>query len=267
MLSVTEHVATLSYVERSDILTQILLVFGNYVRVNYSQVLPNLTFVNFASFLETMQKPLPIKFSSQDNLIGRVNADRFVRLLDTYRRGVYDLSGVLGSLSREKNIPKFVQQLNNSVQFYLKNRIEEVPFLTHLVSRRQRFGSYRNTLTGSFGCSTIMTLEQVTYQLDYLFQATRSTPLRKESIMVEFSRFRSKMLAEYFSDWLEIWKYAFRCGLTEVVDNNLASTSGRVIYEKLHVSKLYFRDDVKRLNDVMELERMVQKHLTTFKLD
>ena len=166
MLSVTEHVATLSYVERSDILTQILLVFGNYVRVNYSQVLPNLTFVNFASFLETMQKPLPIKFSSQDNLIGRVNADRFVRLLDTYRRGVYDLSGVLGSLSREKNIPKFVQQLNNSVQFYLKNRIEEVPFLTHLVSRRQRFGSYRNTLAGSFGCSTIMTLEQVTYQFE-----------------------------------------------------------------------------------------------------
>ena len=276
LLSVTEQVTTLSSEERCDILTQILSISAVYAVVNFSQVLPSLSFINFANFMETMPKPLPIKYSPQYKLMGRINADRFVRLLDTYKRGTYDLSDVLNFLSSDvlnffysdKIPPKFVRELNldNSVKFYLDNRLEEVSLIRQLTYGRHGFGYFFRAPAGSDGCSTLLALEQVTYQMNYLFHATQPAPLLKESILVGFARFRGSALAEYVRDWLDIWKLSFSSGFTEVVDFQVASNNLDAVYEKLLVLKIYFKSHAKRMAQVLELEKKFEDLVATFQL-
>ena len=268
LISVTEHVTNMTSDQRCDILTHVLSVTSNYMWANVQKILPNFAFVNFANFVETMQHPKPIKYSPHYSLVGRINADRFVRLMETYQRGVYDLSDVLNYIVSDEIPRKFVRKLklDNSVQFYLKNRIEEVPLLEHLTSGRHGFGYFLEKATGAHGFSTLLALEQVTYQIKSLFRTTPHTLLLNEPILEGYSRLRSSELTEYNLSWLDIWKSAFSCGLTEVVDFQVGPKTLSTICEKLRLLKLYCRNNEKRMTDVLELERKLEKHITTFKL-
>ena len=266
MISVTEHVTNLKDEEWLDMISQVLTVMGNYVYLNYSQVVASHSFVSFANFMETMQLPQPINYTPQFNLMGIINADRFVRLLDTYRRGAYDLSDALKYLTSYENPLKIVPslKLDNSVQFYLNNRIEEVPFLKRLKDGRHKFGSFLSSPAGSRESKILLAMEQVTYQLNYLFRTTSPTPFLKESILEGFSRLKYTALDERTRDYLDLWKFAFSCGLTDVVEFMVASENYICIYEeKLRLLKLYFRNDPKRMAAILELGKKAEKLTTT----
>ena len=73
-------------------------------------------------------------------------------------------------------------------------------------------------------------------------------------------------MTEYNLSWLGIWKSAFSYGLTEVVDFQVGPKTLSTIGEKLRLLKLYVRNNEKRMTDVLELEKKLEKHITTFKL-
>ena len=268
MISVTEHVFNLKDEDRLGMVLQVLTVMGNYVALNYSRVVATHSFVSFANFMETMQLPQPIKYSPTYDFMGRINADRIVRLLDTYRRNAYDLSDVLKYLTTYENPLKIEPslKLDNSVQFYLENRIEELSFLKRLKEGKHTFGSFLSSPTRLRECRTLLVVEQVTYQLNHLFHTITPTPLLGEPILVGYARLKGDTLSDYSRSWLDIWKFAFSCGLTNVIEFKFASKNYDIIYEKLRVLELYFRNNTKRLAHILELENTVKKFLTTFNL-
>ena len=263
LLALTEYVGAIAGQERNEILAQVLSLTGLFIFFQRSKILHNYKFVNFADFLETTN-PLPIEYTPQDSILGKVNADRFLRLMDTHLQGVYDLTNVCKFIELYKVSQKylwgmmFLKGNDESLELYARNRVRESSLIYHLTNERHGFGYILKLPSEARAFSTLFSMEQATFELNHLFPTTNvAIRFSSSSMLVEFAKLTSSVSAEYTRAWLDIWKYAFCHGLTEVVDYQFIYDSPSIIRDKLRVLKVYFRNNV-RLFDVLQLERMFE---------
>ena len=270
LLAVSEHAGIIGVDRLNQVLSYVLSLSGSYVLSNLFKVLPNHTFVNFADFLETVTLQ-PVEFSPQDSILGKVNADRFVRLMETHRKDMYDLSKLCSFLkgynvtSKEKWLMRYLK-MDDSLQFYLRKRISEVSLFGQMTSIRHGFGYIYHLPSKFRTVQLLLTLEQVTYQFKYLFH-TSFPVVVKESIMIEYAKILNSGLATHVGMWLAAWKHALHNGLTEIMDFQVAIKGIIVIHHKLSIAKLYFRNNAERLAGVKLDEMLLVIFLTTSKLD
>ena len=263
LLAVSDHAGAISAEKRDHVLSHVLSLVGTFMLRYSPQILHNHKYVNFAGFVEAV-KPLPMEYLPQDGILGKINADRLLKLMDTHRKEAYDMSKVctfLGRYKHPQNLKWLTQYLkmDDSLQLYLRKRVSEVFLLEQLVSTRHGFGYIYNLPPKAFLCNILMAMEQVTYQLNYLFRTLPSTPVVKESILVEYASLSSPDLAMNVNAWLDAWRHAFRHGLTEVMDYQVTANTRRAMCGKLRLLKLYFCDNDKRMAAVLELEEMLEK--------
>ena len=260
LLAVSEHVRILESKTQNAALAKMMALLGNYIQKHSAEIQQKGFFVNFADFVETSE---PLAYSPQSSVLGRVNADRFLRLVEMHHRGSYDLSDVcafLNSYHAPDELMPFLK-MDNSLPIYLQSRLLQVPLLQHLTSLRHGFGYIYQLHDLDFIESDVLnilfSMEQVTFQLNQLFQASPRNPIVKESSMlVEFAKRLNAESKGYVSDWLFMWKHAFRQGLTEVLDYQIVANDPKIVRAKLLLLKIFFRDNLLKRKAVLELEDM-----------
>ena len=251
--------------DRLSRLLSFIVSLAKSLLANPFYILPSHTFVNFAAFLEAMI-PQPVEYSPQDSILGKVNADRFVRLMETHRKGVYDLSTVCSFLAsynvthKEKWLMPFLKTINgDSLQLYLSTRISEVSLYDQITGSEHDFDNIFKLHPVFKLLTVLLTFEQVTYQFNYLLHTSSS--VLKESIMTKYAKLTDADLAKYVGMWLNTWKHSLHNGLTEVMGFQLDLKHVSSIHHKLSVTKLYFRNNEKRMAAVKKLEEILQEVL------
>ena len=259
LFAVSEYVGDMKVKELSQVLFHVLSLSAGIMSFHWSQILHDYTFVYFANFMETV-KPVLIEYALHSSILGRINADRLVRLMETHRKGVYDLSKVcsfLESYHVSQKLAKFFELKDDGLNLYTRSRVKESSLIYHVTEYHRMIG-YIFKAPKIKALLALYSLDQVVFELNHLLPFTNAaTRESSRSMAEEFAKLKSIELAEYVRAWLDLWKYAFCHGLTEVLHYQFIPNEPSIIRDKLRALKLYFCNN-KRLNDVLQLEHMFE---------
>lgn len=240
--------------ERLQVLGRLVSLVGEYVWENNRRVKLDYTFTVIDESMESSEfKPIPFKAPQGIDAVSVQNVQRLLHLMETYYPNVYDLTNLCKYLDAPTKNEKTLTDSPRTI--YLKRRVKEECLREYVTSSRHAFG-YVFMLSTEFAptsllYNTLIIIDQMTFQLNHLFQNITKSTTR---IAVEFAETRKNTkMAKYLNKWLEIWSIAFKYGLTEVIDYQVLPNDFQTIRRKLNLLLSYYHDDSWKLEGLLNL--------------